>query len=366
MRARIGSSHAPFLEYAAVHLEPLRARGEGEPVVRASLAWHEQSPPRERQGARPELARMERIDRDLYRGEGELAWYRIDELPGLHLRFRWDGEHLDVAGDFFYSLSADPVRDRLKRLLYGRRLDALRQRKFTTLLYYMAYYPCFWWLERHRDMHPIHAAGVEIGGGVVVLAGPSGVGKSTLSTGLAVADGARFLSDTFLLHAGIDVRPVREPLLLDDWSRRWLGEGAGLLQAIDWRYCLGRRGFHWPAERLGKGGPARLLLFPRRSARHYVRAVPPARAQGQIGAGNAIVNDLRRYLAYAGVLETLDPSPLALAREKSVSELVQRVPCYEIGLTAEVTRAEATALVSELLESEAGAVDAPERGAAGG
>jgi hypothetical protein len=272
----------------------------------------------------------------------------MDDMPGLQLRFEWSGERLQVEGDYYYRLSADRKRDSLKRLVYRRRLPALRQRRFTTLLYYLLYYPCFWWLERYERLHPIHAAGVELDGGVVVLAGPSGVGKSTLSTGLASASGAKLLSDTFLLHDGAATRPVREPLLLDAWSRGWLADGANLLQAIDWRYCLNRNGFHWPQQRLSIGGPARLLLFPHRTLSHYVRPLSPAQAQGQIDAGNFLVNDLRRYWAFAAAVEMFDPSPLGTARAASLAALVRDVPSYELGLTKDMTRAQVAEIVAAL------------------
>ena len=347
LRGEIASSFDDFVAYARLHLQPLIAPLAGEAPISATLRWHEGSPP-PRLEADPTLRDMERVDRDLYRGEGRLAWFRIDDMPGLQLRFEWDGERLRVEGDYYYWLSADRKRDALKRLVYRKRLPALRQRRFTTLLYYLLYYPCFWWLERHDRLHPMHAAGVEHDDGVVVLAGPSGVGKSTLSTGLASTDGAKLLSDTFLLHQGIVIRPVREPLLLDAWSRNWLGDGAALLRPIEWRYCLDRNGFHWPQERLSAGGPARLLLFPHRAPTHYVRPLSPTQAQGQIDAGNHIVNDLRRYWAFAAALEMLDASPLSAARAASLAALVREVPAYEVGLTKDMTRSQVAEVVAAL------------------
>jgi len=209
LEASLTSTCAPFMAYAAAHVVPLRIADQTTPRVQAVLRWHEGSPPRDRLAADPTLRHMERLDRDLYRGATQLAWFRIDELPNLHLRFTWDGELLHVDGDYYHRLSADPRRDWLKRVLFSRRLPALRRRRFTTLLYYLLYYPAFWWLERHQDLHPIHAAGVEIGNTVVVLAGPSGVGKSTLVTGLAATPVAQLLSDTFLLQRGTTVQRCR-------------------------------------------------------------------------------------------------------------------------------------------------------------
>lgn len=347
LRAEISSSFEEFVTYARLHLEPLLAPATPPPVVSATLRWHEGSPP-ERLAGDPMLREMERVDRDLYRGDERLAWFRVDDLPGLQLRFAWSGERLRIEGDYYYRLSADRKRDALKRLVNRGRLPALRQRRFTTLLYYLLYYPCFWWLERHERLHPLHAAGVELDGSVVVLAGPSGVGKSTLSAGLASAAGAKLLSDTFLLHRGAVTRPVREPLLLDDWSRSWMGDAARLLQPITWRYCLDRNGFHWPQDRLSDGGPARLLLFPHRAVRRYVRPLSPSQAQGQIDAGNFLVNDLRRYWAFAAALEMLDPSPLGTSRVSSLEALVNHVPSYEIGITSDMTRSQVTELVASL------------------
>lgn len=348
--ALLRTSSSELGAYAARHLEPLRIAAAARPNVIASLAWHDGPPPGNRLEQKPWLADMERIDRDLYRGDAGLAWFRIDDLPGLQIHFRWDGQQLEVAGEFFHSLSAHPSRDRLKRIVYRGRAEELGRRRFTTLLYYLVYYPCFWWLERTRDLHPIHAAGAEIDGRVIVLAGPSGVGKSTLSVALAAAANARHLSDTFLLQRGSLVCPVREPILLDEWASRWLGDAAAGLRPIDWRYCLGRRGYHFRSERLSAGGEACLLVLPRRSHAPYLRRIDADRARGQVGAGGMIVNDLRRYFAYAAVLESLSPSPLGAAREKSLADLTARVPCFELGLTAGLARAEAVRQIEDLAE----------------
>jgi hypothetical protein len=353
-RAKVASSNREFTDYAALHLAPLQpAPLEVEaPRVEATLRWHEGPPPTNRAAAYPEVTVLSRIDRDLYAGDGKLAWFRIDDLPGLYLRFAWDGNRLQVEGDYYYWLSRNPVWEQVKRFVFQRRLPALRRRRFTTLLYYLVYYPCFWWLERHEGLHPIHAAGVETNDEVVVLAGPSGVGKSTLAAALASLPGARLLSDTFLLQRGTSVLPVREPLLLDQWSRAWLEQASELLQPIHWRYCLDRDGYHWPQERLSSGGPVSVVLFPHRAARPYVRRLSPLEAHGRISAGNFIVNDLRRYWAYAAVLEMLDSSPLMHERENEILALTAVVPSYEVGLHAGLGREETVASLMALTPSQ--------------
>lgn len=350
--ATLSSDFAPFIEYAREHVAPLQAAPTFTPQVRARLTWHEGAPPRT-----PEIVAAfvgwNRVDRDLYRRGNQLAWFRIDDFPDLHLRLEWDGNQLVVEGDYYHRLSKTPSRDWLSRMLYRRRLPTLRRRRFTTLIYYLTYYPVFWWLEHHGHGHPIHAGGVERPGGIVVLAGPSGVGKSTLVTGLASDDNARMLSDTFLVHKGAAVRGVPEPLLLDQWSRNWLGAHASLLQPVRHIYSLHRDGFHWPDRLLASGGDARVLIFPQRAPSHYITPLAPSSAQGRIRAGDLIVNDVRRYWAYASILELLDPSPLVQAREQSLAALVSSVPAFEVGLTTDVARTEIAAMIDRLLAESA-------------
>jgi len=100
--ASLTSEDPAFQDYARLHLAPLRRRTDGPPAVSAVLRWHKGPPPRHPEG---DLHGMERVDRDLYRGDGSLAWFRIDELPGLHLRCAWNGDRLEVAADFYHSLS---------------------------------------------------------------------------------------------------------------------------------------------------------------------------------------------------------------------------------------------------------------------
>lgn len=345
---RLAANDREFLAYAGVHLGPLRSEAVGEPIIDATLVWHDHPPP-ERFARYRELEQMERLDRDLFRGGDRLWWFRVDELPGLQLRFSWDGTRLSVHGDFHHFLSAEPIRDRIKRWIYWRRVRELRRRRFTTLLYYLLYYPALWWLERNRGFHPIHAGAVAMrGGGVIVVAGPSGVGKSTLTVALAGEPEAALLSDGFVLHDGDDMRALYEPMLLSDWSQQWLGEGAQPARRITWRYCLDRSGFHWPQERLTHGGRAELLILPRRVSSAYVRRLSAAEAHGQISARDQIVNDLRRYWAFAAVLEAFAPGPLMYEREKQIEALTARVPCYELGLASGQSRPEVIGIIRDL------------------
>ncbi len=330
-------------EYAGIHLAPLAAAPGPAPAVTSVLRWHEGQPPTQR----PAGPQVDRLDRDLYATADTLSWFRVDDLRDLHLRFTWHEGRLSVEGDFYFRLGNGQLRDRLRRLLAWR---DLRRRRFTTLLYYLVYYPCWWWLEQTQDVHPIHAAGVLTDAGVTLLAGASGVGKSSLAVALAALPDARFLSDSFVVHRSADVYAVPEPVLLDAWSRQWLGNGIDALQAIDWPYGLGRGGYHVPPARRADEGRAALLVFPRRATETYVRPITAERAHQRLSAADLIINDLRRYWAFAAVLEQLVPGGLVARREAHLAKLANEVPCYEMGLRPDVTSSAAVEFVMRLLQ----------------
>ncbi|HYD48225.1 MAG TPA: hypothetical protein VEB21_07755 [Terriglobales bacterium] len=348
-RFRLVCDDDELREYARVHL--MRClEGTTAVDVEVVLRWHDGAPP-----ARPErmLAAMRRVDRDLYLGDTSIRWYRVDDLRDLWLAFEWDGRQLRVEGDFHFRVANSERSDRLRRWLVPRQTTAQRRRRYTTLLYYLVYYPCWWWLEHTGRMHPIHAAGVASASGVTLLAGGSGIGKSTLAVALAAQPGAQLLADSFVLHHQRQVRPVREPLLIDDQSRKWLGDACARLEPIAWSYLLNRGGYHMAAGQLGGGGVASRLLFPRRAPQAYVRPLDQRRAAALLSAGDMVINDLRRYWAFAAVLEYLAGDGLMMQREQNIRGLTAAVPSYEIGLTLSHSRLETVAAIEGLATAAA-------------
>jgi len=295
------------------------------------------------------LAELDRVDRDLYVGNGRLLWFRVDDLRDLLIEVAWEQGTLQIQGDFYFRLGNSDWSDRLRRLRQRPHIAGLRRRRFPTLISYLVYYPSWWWLEEAVDFHPIHAAGVATEKGVILLAGASGVGKSTLATALAASGSGQLLGDSFVMHRGAEIRAVHEPILLDAWSRRWLGARGEQLLVMDQPYMLQRHGHQMRSERLATEGRTALLLFPRRSASPYLRAISAERARQYLSAGDLIINDLRRYFAFAAVMEQLVPRGLVARREAHLAELAAAVPAYELGLAETMSCDEAVAKVMDLL-----------------
>ena len=332
---RFGSDAADLAAYARQHLGPLMDDDTAALAVTTSLRWHEGQPPT----GRGQCHGMEQVDRDIYTDGCQLHWFRVDDLRDLFLRFQWAGERLTVDGQFYFRLGNSAVTDRLRRVRRWAQRGALRRRRFTTLLHYLVYYPCWWWLEHVADYHPIHAAAVAVDGDATLLvAGASGVGKSTLALALAASPQARLLSDSFVLHRGADVLAVPEPVPLDPDSLRWLGDAAQGLQPVPGDFGRRRRGFHVARERTTRRGRAVVLVFPRRSSESYVRPLTPAAAHQRLSAANLIINDLRRYWAFAAVLEHLVPDGLVARREAHLAQLAAAAQPYEVGVLPGVSR----------------------------
>lgn len=342
----LSCSEPGLASYAQAHLAASLDHGSEDPSVQSTLRWHEGMPPRGRQ-VWPDA---DRVDRDLYVSGNRLAWFRVDDLRDLFISMTWEQGRLQVEGDFYFRLGNTPWSDRLRRLRQGRQAQALRRRRLPTLVSYLVYYPCWWWAEERQGFHPIHAAGVSTPRGVVLLAGASGVGKSTLATALAAAPDAQLLGDSFVLHHGDEVRAVHEPILLDAWSRAWLGPRGDQLQAMQQPYMLQRSGYQMHPEHRAEKGRAVLLLFPRRSKQPYLRAISPQLAQQRLSAGDLIINDLRRYFAFAAVLEHLAPRGLVARREAHLGQLAASVPAYELGLTEDLSCDASVQRVRDLLD----------------
>ncbi len=349
---RFAADDSDLLTYAGRHLAPLRGEEETAADIDARLFWHEGPPPPARDRA-ANLGDMERWDRDLYVGPGRLAWFRIDACRDLHLRVEWDGKRLSVRGDYYFYLSRNGLRNQAKRWWYRAQVRERRAKRFTTLLYYLVYYPAFWWNETVRGCHPIHAAGVVTDRGAVVLAGPSGVGKSTLSVALA-ASGCAFLSETFLLHRGTEVWPVREPILLDDFSRHWLGDAMAGLEPLGRNFVFERQGYHCLSG-LAERGRAAVLLVPRRAPQTYLRPIAAVEAHRRLSAGGQLIRDQRRYAAFAAALEALAGRGLVEQREQELHRLTQGASCFELGLGPGLTREAAVTMVRGLLDGRADA-----------
>ncbi len=147
-------------------------------------------------------------------------------------------------------------------------------------------YPSLWWAGCAGRV-PLHVSALSVAGRGVVLAGPAGVGKSTLVRD-AVRDGAVPTSDNLCVVEGRLLHGLLEPTRVEGGTGR--------------RSTHGRREGGWSRRRPSVSADEVLVL--RRGTEREARLVdiPAEDAVRDIVAGTYAAGELRRYWGFAATL----------------------------------------------------------------
>lgn len=337
---RLESQVEAFTQYAEAALEPhLVADPTGVDVV-SRLEWVEGSPAGSLKEAFAGATWQHRPDRDLYLGEGRGYWLRIDDFSDLHLSLGFDGGRLELVGRYYFSLARGRRWDRLQRWRHRKRLQALRGRRFSTLLYYLFYHPVLWRLSRFHGMHVLHAGAVATPDGAVVLAGMPGCGKSTLAVAMLAQPGCRMLSDNLVLHDGARVWACPELLLLDENSRRMAGAGAERLVATGERRVFARDAYSVAGVELRPQSVA-ALFHVERALTSAVRQLDASESAARLRAANLMAKEVRRS---AIMNEVLDAVAATRGPDEAAApgRLAAAVPSYEVRVAEGMDAVEST------------------------
>ena len=200
-------------------------------------------------------------------------------------------------------------RTRAANMLLGARFRLLAAQ---TLLHY----PALWWASV-RGRVPLHVSVTAGAGGVTMIAGPGGVGKSTmLSAGLNRGEVAT--ADNLCACDARIAYGVVEPLRVDG--------GRGRAAATH-----GRSEYAMPG-RVPSLEPDRLVVLRRASGpRASAGPLPSAEAARELIAGTYMAGELRRFWAFAGTLALATgigpahPDVCGIA-----ASLADRLPCFEV------------------------------------
>jgi hypothetical protein len=170
----------------------------------------------------------------------------------------------------------------------------LRSRSHLLVRSVLVQFPALWWSQQ-RGRSPLHASTCTVGpdGPAVLIAGPGGVGKSTLIDG-ELARGARSTSDNLCVSDGFTVWGLLEPrrIPVTGHARRYTGR----------RMPHGRREAGWN-NRVDDLTPD-LVLVLRRNGSYESRATncDPRDAARFLTAGTYMAGELRRYWSFAATL----------------------------------------------------------------
>ena len=184
----------------------------------------------------------------------------------------------------------------------------------------LVHYPVLWWAGV-QGLAPLHASVVDIGGVGVLLAGPGGVGKSTL-VAQELAAGHVATCDNLAVSDGLMAFGVREPLRLPSEVA-----GAGGERATHHRREQSWTG-HVPGLR-----PDLVAVVRRGSDRPGVRVLARKEASRVLVAGTLAAGELQRYWAVQAVLGlATGRGPVVPETVQVATQLTSSLPCLEVDL----------------------------------
>ncbi|WP_112238787.1 hypothetical protein [Kribbella monticola] len=185
----------------------------------------------------------------------------------------------------------------------------------------LVHYPALW-LAMQQGLAPLHVSVVRIDGVAVLLAGPGGVGKSSL-VARELAAGGRATCDNLAVSDGTIAYGLAEPIRLP----------AELTEAGGRKTYHGRREQGWET-RLRSLRPD-LIVVLRRGLQPdpRLRVVSESQAARAIVAGTYAAGELRRFWPTAAALAMATGcGPAHPPVEQVAATLASRLPCLELQL----------------------------------
>ncbi|GAA3585036.1 hypothetical protein [Kribbella ginsengisoli] len=188
----------------------------------------------------------------------------------------------------------------------------------------LVHYPALW-MAMQQGFAPLHVSVVEIDGIAVLLAGPGGVGKSSL-VARELANGSRATCDNLAACDGTIAYGLAEPIRLP-------------AEAAD---STGRKTFHGRREhgwetRMRSLRPELVVVVRRgQQADPQLRSITAAQATRAIVTGTYSAGELRRFWSTAAVLAMATGcGPAHPPVEEVAAVLANRLPCLELQLGRE-------------------------------
>jgi hypothetical protein len=179
----------------------------------------------------------------------------------------------------------------------------------------LLHFPAMWFAGTRRRV-PVHAPAVRVGDSTILLAGHSGVGKTTFVRGKTEL-GFAATGDNLSVTDGRTVWGVVEPMRSEGGGGR--------------RMTYGRREASM-AGRVSALAPDRMVVL-RGDAESRMATVDPQAAERALVTGTYMAGELRRYWPFAALLAAgtgLGPAHPPVA--EAARELSVRLPAIEAGL----------------------------------
>lgn len=317
VRLRLTAGRDDFLTFARAYLDPLVVeRGEGRSID-VTLAWDATlSIDGDRSG-------WEQLGRRLWANAHQVRWAEIWQVPGLQMDARWESDRLIIQGTYTW-----PTR---RAKWWARWRASVRERLFVSLIYYLVYFPCAWWLERERGWTLLHASAIATPEGGLIFSGLPGCGKSTTALASLGQSGWKIVSDNLLFTDGRQVFACPEPMHISKETRDLIGDLDDRVCSTGRMFSHQRRDYALTPQAREQSATPRALGFLHLGRETRVRPVESTAAARRLMANDYLAKEWMAYQESAAAVQQVWPQiGDQEQRRENLIALARSLPCYEV------------------------------------
>lgn len=202
--------------------------------------------------------------------------------------------------------------------------QVLRRRQRALEAEVLLHYPILWTAARH-GLAPLHVSVVRVDDVVVVLAGPGGLGKSTMVS-VELAHGAVALCDNLAVTDGVALYGLAEPLRVERGT-------AVPGQRRTGRAMHHRESYEWGSRPAAMVPDVLVVVRRGRSDVPTLRQTTSDVAARSLVAGTFAAGELSRFWPLSATLALATGEDQVLpAVEESAARVADRLPCFELEL----------------------------------
>jgi hypothetical protein len=266
------------------------------------------------------------ISRNLWLGDNSVILSGVDRVPGLSLKVSIDENRLYI--DAF--LEEKKINSFLRLMTIRRADKKKRLLKFILLIYYLIYIPCFYYLERFRNLSLLSAGAVKYKRNGVIFSGLGGIGKTTFSLGALFLDGSKLLSDNLIFHDTQKIFSLPGPIALDPNSLNTLKKIQKTLTPIINIPTHHNRMYYKIKSTLFVDNAVPKYIFWLQSGnRNTLKPLEKTTFAKHLLSINLLTNHIREYFVFAAAADLASPKNLSPHEYfEKTSALLANLDCF--------------------------------------
>jgi len=322
------SEHSQFVTFAEDHFRDFISHEYNDCDIKIRFTLDGESGINENSDEFGNINELDKIGRRLLIGYDQVVILELTRFPGLKIKFKISGSTLSAFG--LFQVQQSEITNIFNRFRRGK---GLRAKELFFLLYYLIYFPIFWYLERYKGLYLLHASAVQMNNKGIVFSGLGGVGKSTLTLATLSYPDSKFLSDNLIFFDDQKVYACFEQISLDQRSMNLLQRVSEKLERTEFIVSHGRRNYRVRQDMTIDATEPQKLFLLRLAKETYVSPISPLETAEKLLAINQRAHEVEEYYNIAAALSLAFPEE-RLHHKKSITleRFLSNVQCYELGM----------------------------------